>query len=351
MAKLTIPGVAVRGISAAVPRQVEENVKVYEKWGGYEAFVNTTGVARKRRAPEEVCSSDLCAAAAGRLLAGLGWQPSEVEALVFVSQTPDYRLPATSCLLQQRLGLPQTCFTLDISLGCSGWVYGMSVVGSLMQNGTIKKGLLLAGDTVLKLCSEHDKSTYPLFGDAGSCTALEYTGDEADEMNLSLYSDGGGSDVIITPAGGMRRRETSESFIEEDRGEGIRRSPLDIAMEGMSVFTFGISKAPKVVNELLEATGESREDIDCFTFHQANRFMNEKIRKKLKLTEEQVPYSMDDFGNTSCASIPLTLVTRRADQLRNSKMSHAACGFGVGLSWGAVRFDTDHICVPDLIEI
>lgn len=342
---------SVKGIAAAVPSQIEDNAVVYRKWGGVESFIATTGVEHKRKSSPDLCSSDLCAAAAEKLIDELHWDKSEIGALIFVSQTPDYRLPATSCLLQHRLSLPQTCLTLDISLGCSGWVYGMSVIASLMSGGSIKKGLLLCGDTVLKLCSENDKSTYPLFGDAGTCTVLEYDPLADEPMTFCLYTDGSGANVIITPEGGMRNRETPGSFTSQVVGDGIVCTPLDIAMDGMSVFTFGISKAPKVVKELLDLTGELKEDIDYYTFHQANRFMNEKIRKKLGLSPEQVPYSMDDFGNTSCASIPLTLVTRRADQLRTKPLKHVACGFGVGLSWGAVRFNTKNVIVPKLIEI
>ena len=320
------------------------------KSGGGEQFIATTGVKQQRVASESVTSSDLCFEAAEKLIAELNWEKAEIDALVFVTQSPDYRTPASSCILQDRLGLPQSCFTLDISLGCSGWVYGLSVIASLMQSGGIRRGLLLAGDTVLKMCSSEDKSTYPLFGDAGTCTAVEFD-PEAFPMTFAMHTDGSGAEAIIVPSGGFRNRESPESFEMVDYGEGIVRNSLQVSMEGMSVFTFGISKAPKVVNELLGVIGENSNDIDYFTFHQANLFMNEKIRKKLKLHEEQVPYSLDEFGNTSCASIPLTLVVRCADVLRFRKLRHVGCGFGVGLSWGAVRFDTDKIAVPELIEI
>ena len=351
MAFLDIKHLSICGIASAVLSRVEENSQVYSKWNGYEQFVSTTGIYQKRRAPKFITSSDLCFAAAEKLIAELGWVKEEVEALVFVSQTPDYYLPSTSCLLQQRLGLPQTCLALDISLGCSGWVYAMSVITSLMQGGTIEKRLLLAGDTILKFCSDEDKSTYPLFGDAGTCTALEFDNTKENSMIFSLCTDGSGAESIIVVDGGARNQVSLGSFNRENCEEGIIRNRLQIAMDGMSVFTFGISKAPKIVNSLLDYTGEDRDSIDCFTFHQANLFMNEKIRKKLKLSPQQVPYSLNEFGNTSCASIPLTLVTRRAEELRHGKMKHIGCGFGVGLSWGAVRFDTDKIVVPEIIEL
>lgn len=350
MAFLEISNVKVAGLAACVPSFVEENVNVYKKWGGYESFLSTTGIERRRKAAPSVCSSDLCLGAAHALMNELGWDAAEVDALVFVSQTPDYIVPATSCILQQRLGLSENCYTLDISLGCSGWVYGMSVLASLMQGGTIKKGLLLCGDTILKVASPDDKSTYPLFGDAGTVTALECA-EEPATMRFSFNTDGNGYEAIIIRDGGYRNPVLAKSFEYTERGEGMLSNKLQVELNGMDVFSFGISKAPTSVNGLVQHYGIDKEEVDCFTFHQANLFMNEKIRKKLKLPAEKVPYSLRDFANTSCASIPLTLVTQRADVLKSGKMKHIACGFGVGLSWGSVYFETNKIKVPELVEI
>lgn len=350
MAFLETSNVKVAGFAACVPSLVEENVDVYKKWGGYESFLFTTGIERRRKSAVSVCSSDLCIGAARALLNKLGWEAGDIDALVFVSQTPDYILPATSCILQQKLGCSENCYTLDISLGCSGWVYGMSVLASLMQGGTIQKGLLLAGDTTTKVNSLDDKSTYPLFGDAGTATALECT-EEAPTMKFSFNTDGNGYEAIIIRDGGYRNPVSVKSFDYVERGNGMLNNRLQVELNGMDVFSFGISKAPSSVNGLLQHYGIDKETVDCFTFHQANLFMNEKIRKKLKLPVEKVPYSLRDFANTSCASIPLTLVTQRAEALKTGKMKHVACGFGVGLSWGSVYFETDKIKVPELVEI
>lgn len=318
--------------------------------GGVKAFSESTGIKARRRSEGGITSADLCQASAEQLIAQLGWDKKEIEALVFVTQTPDYILPATSCLLQEKLGLSDSCYTLDISLGCSGWVYALSVISALMQNGTIKKGILLAGDTITKFCSPEDKSTYPLFGDAGTATALEYT-DGCEGLKFVFNTDGAGYETIIISEGAYRNPVTEESLREKDCGENKLRRGIDLQLDGMNVFSFGITKAPKSVRQLCEHFDIDKEKVDVFTFHQANMMMNEMIRKKLKLQEEKVPYSMDDFGNTSCASIPLTLVSREADRLRTEKLSHIACGFGVGLSWGSVYFETDRIIVPELIEI
>lgn len=320
------------------------------KMGGYEDFFSTVGIENRRKASVDICSSDLCIAAAERLIAELHWDKSEIDIVVFVTQTPDYITPATSCIIQQKLGLSENCYTLDISLGCSGWVYALSVIAALMQSGSMKKGLLLAGDTILKFCSSEDKSTYPLFGDAGTATALAYVEKDV-SLKFSLHTDGSGYEAIIIRDGGYRHEVTPESLEMKSYGEGIFRNRLDLELDGMSVFSFGISKAPKVVNELIEHYSLDKDDVDYYTFHQANLFMNEKIRKKLKLVPEKVPYSLKDFGNTSCASIPLTLVTQVRGELQNRLLQHIACGFGVGLSWGSVYFETDNIICPELIEL
>lgn len=325
---------------------------IYQRFinGGVNAFSESTGIKARRRAECGTTSADLCQASAEKLIAQLGWDKKEIEALVFVSQTPDYILPATSCLLQEKLGLSENCYTLDISLGCSGWVYALSVIAALMQNGTINKGLLLAGDTITKFCSPEDKSTYPLFGDAGTATALEYN-DKCDGLKFVFNTDGAGYETIIIRDGAYRNPVDEESLRLKDCGENKLRRGIDLELDGMNVFSFGITKAPKSVRQLCEHFGIDKDKVDLFTFHQANLMMNEMIRKKLKLPEDKVPYSMDDFGNTSCASIPLTLVSREADRLRTEKLSHIACGFGVGLSWGSVYFETDSIIVPELIEL
>ena len=347
---LKFNNVVVRGIAACVPSCIRENraLSIFGEEGA-DNFIKSVGVERSRTASYSECSSDLCVAAAERLIAGLGWKRDDIECLVFVTQTPDYVLPATSCLLQNRLGLSQKCICLDISLGCSGWVYAMSTAAAYVSAG-LKKALVLAGDTITKLCSPNDKSTFPLFGDAGTATALEYSSDYTAGMTFELAVDGSGSDVIIVPDGGFRNVVSENSFVEKTKTEGIRLNNLQLHLEGMDVFTFGISKAPSIVSLLLNETGIDKDSVDYYVFHQANLFMNEKIRKKLRLPDEKVPYSLKNFGNTSCASIPLTMVTEMRNELYDRQLSIVACGFGVGLSWGAFHFTTEKIVCPELIE-
>lgn len=307
MAFLNIPSVSIRGVVSCVPAKVDNNRDYNLPQEDIERFIDTVGVERKRIVDDDVCTSDLCVRAAERLISELGWDKNDISFLIFVTQTPDYITPATSCIIQHRLGLSNECFTQDISLGCSGWVYGLSTLASLVTLSR-GKGLLLVGDTISKFISKEDKSTWMLFGDAGSATAVEY-----DETSMGfqfhLASDGEGYETIMIRDGGYRNPVTNDSLTMESFGAGISHNRLQLVLDGMNVFTFGISKAPKSIKSLIEHFNIDPATIKQYFFHQANMLMNEKIRSKLKLTPEQVPYSLRQYGNTSCATIPLTMCT------------------------------------------
>ena len=344
MAFLEFENVRIAGFSAGVPKYIAVNESVASKDYDAADFIATTGVRERRIG--DFTTSDLCLAAAEQLLLDLQWKKEEIGALIFVSQTPDYILPATACILQDRLGLNKECYALDISLGCSGWVYGLSVVAGLLSEKGITKALLLAGDAKKRAKSDPD----PLFGHAGTVTAVEYCAG-ASGFKFHVGTDGSGYDAIITPDGGSRNQFTEESLKLVQGEGGVLRHRLQTVMKGMDVFAFGITVVPKTVKKLLEKHQIDINSIDYFIFHQANRMMNEKIRKKLKLSEEKVPYCMQDFGNTSSASIPLTIVTQISDVVRTRSLHNLACGFGVGLSWATVLFDTDRIVVSELVEL
>ena len=350
MAYLSFPNVRVVGTSACVPKEIDDNrtsplIPEAER----DNLIQQIGILQKRIAPEGLCSSDLCYTAAEKLIAELGWEKGDIGALVFVSQTPDYILPATACVLQDRLGLSVECMSLDVSLGCSGWVYGMSTVASLISGGNIKKALLLVGDLGTRTNSPRNRSDFPLFGDAGTCTALVY--DETSEgLKFHLGTDGSGKDAIIVPEGGYRT-PFNDKTLEWKAVEGGFAQGIHARMDGMSVFSFAITKGPKSIKGLCERYGIDINSVDSFFLHQANKLITDKIRKKLKVEEDKCPISMDYFGNTSCATIPLTMVVRRQKDLSSSLQRNIGCAFGVGLSWGSVYFETNKIVVPDLIEI
>lgn len=349
MALLSSRNVRIAGVSACVPKNVEENNagSLFEREKESTAFITLTGIERHRIADAKCTTSDLCYEAAKRLLKDLNWDLDTIDALLFVSQTCDYVLPATACIMQQRLGLNKECHAMDISLGCSGWTYGLNVLSALLSTGCIKRGLLLSGDTSSKFASPKDRSTWPLFGDAGSATALEYAAN-ANGMNFHCATDGSGYEAILIPDGGYRNQADHHS-LECDPVTG--RNKLNLVLNGMDIFSFAINEVPDSVKKLLAYSGKTIHEIDYYLFHQANRQLNEFIRKTLRIEEEKCPYSLADFGNTSSASIPLTMVTGLRDKLVNEKLQLVGCGFGVGLSWCSVFFETENIVVSELVEI
>ena len=346
MAYLHYSNVRIAGIAAGVPKTVKSNLTDEEnisKDYTPEEFVKTTGVV-ERHLSDTLCTSDLCFAAAEKLIAELQWDKSEIGALVFVSQTADYILPATSCILQERLGLSRECYATDCALGCSGWVYGLSQVMGLLCTGEIKKALLLCGDAKKRAKAPFD----PLFGHAGTATALEYL-EGAKDIHFHFGTDGSGYDAIITPDGGSRNQVSPKSF-EYEEIEGKMYHRMMTRMNGMDVFSFAISTAPKSVKRLAEHFAFDYQEADYFVFHQANMKINNMIIKKLKLDEAKVPSCMLHYGNTSSASIPLTIVTQLQGKLQNPT-KFVCCGFGVGLSWGTVAFETENIVVPKVVLV
>lgn len=348
MAFLEFKNVRIAGISAGVPKRILSNL-VPDSTDGFsseyspEDFVKTTGV-QERHVSDNLCTSDLCYFAAEKLIKDLNWDKKDIEALIFVSQTADYVLPCTSCILQDRLGLSKECYATDGTLGCSGWVYGLSQVLSLLSSGTIKKALLLCGDAKKRAKGPRD----PLFGHAGTATAVEYQ-EGASGFQFHFGTDGSGYDAIITPDGGSRNQVSADSFkLEEVEGKMMHR--MQTRMKGMDVFSFGITTPPKSIKRLAEHYGFNYMDSDYLILHQANMKMNNMIAKKLKFSPEKVPSCMLHFGNTSSASIPLTIVTELREKCK-SKTRFLCCGFGVGLSWGTVAFEAEDMIISELVEV
>lgn len=352
MAFLEFKNVRIAGIAAGVPKNIADNLhpsKDDAVSSDYspEEFVKTTGV-KERRVSFDLTTSDLCYAAAEKLIKDLGWEKKDIGAIIFVSQTPDFILPATSCILQDRLGLSKECYATDMSLGCSGWVYGLSSAVSLLSNGTINKALVMCGEAKARFKGKKRRLN-PLFGSAGTVTAVEYK-DNAPGLMFHMGTDGSGFDAIITPDGGSRNPATKDSFKKEII-DGRVTSRLQSRMKGMDVFSFGITTAPKSVKKLSEHFGFDYLDADWFVFHQANMKMNNLIAKKLKLPMEKVPSSMYHFGNTNGASIPMTIVAELKEKAGNKPTFFVCCGFGVGLSWATVAFKSDNLLISDLVEV
>ncbi len=351
MAFLSLNNVSVKGISACVPKNVESNldydwISLQER----ELLIKTTGIKYRRIASSDVCTSDMCYESAIALLNEAKIDRKDIEILIFVSQSPDYFLPATSIILQDRLQLPKTTMAFDIQLGCSGYVYGLSIISNLMSTGKFKKGLLLVGDKSSFSQSKKDKSTYPIFGDAGTATLLEYN-EDADKMDFNLQSDGSGYKSIMITDGGTRNPYNSESEKMVEIEPGIIKSAKNLVLDGLEVFNFSLREVVPNINGLLNYSNTTLDDYDYFVFHQANKLITETIRKKLKLAPEKIPYSLYDYGNTSSASIPLTIVTQMGELVKNNSFTILLSAFGVGLSWASARIKISNIVCPKLIEI
>jgi len=340
----TLRDVKIKGMACAVPENIVESAGFNERFGAenVEKFVKMTGVRQRHVASPQQTASDLCFAVADRLLTELEWERDSVGAVVFVSQSPDYRLPATACVLHKRLGLGENCVAFDVNLGCSGYVYGLFIAASLMASGDIERVLLLAGDTS-GFVSPNDRSTAMLFGDGGSVTAMEK--DPGAEIHYLFYTRGDGFKNLLIPSGACRNMDGSKIITE--REDGNQRSDFDLYMNGAEIFSFTITDVPLAINQFLSHFKLTVDAIDMFVLHQANLFMLKHIAKKIGVPFEKVPLTIDRFGNTSVTSIPLTIVDQCAGMARKDELKLILSGFGVGLSWGVVSLELDaSVCLP-----
>lgn len=337
MAFLKIDNVALKGIAACVPPKLVENKDsaLFDDPKELERYISTIGVKQRYVAEDGICSSDLCQAAAEKLLKETNTDKSEIGCLIMVTQTPDYIFPATACILQDRLGLPTDCMSFDITMSCPGWIYGLSVMSSILSAGKIKKGLLLVGETSTKAKSPYDRVNL-LAGDAGTATILEYK-DGASPLYFNMHTDGSNYRSLIIPDGGYRNPVTPESFKYHECKDGTLRNNLNANMEGEDILSFAMHAAPKCIKGLLEHYGIAKEDIDYFLIHQANQMINKLIQKRLKVDDEHCPYNIAEFGNSSSTTIPLIIVNKLQESFGGKKV--AACGFGTGLAWGALYFE------------
>jgi 3-oxoacyl-[acyl-carrier-protein] synthase-3 len=352
MGLLTYNGVGISGAAAAVPRHVINNYEhdLFFNKEEIREVIDKIGVKERRFADEETCSSDLCHAAAEKLISGMNINREEIDLLIFISQTPDYRMPATSVLLQERLKLPTSTITFDVSLGCSAFLYGLTIAYSMISAGGIRKALILDGETRSKVYSQKDRKTGFLFGDGGVAALIE-KGDKFGKSWFSLNSDGSRESLIKIPAGGYRKMSSSETVAEKVVDEyGNIRSEEQGYMNGADVFNFVIREVPRDFKRLLDYSEIDINTVDYFVFHQANSYINGFIARKLKLPGEKVPSTIDKYGNTSSVSIPLTVVSELKGMLNTNKRLLLS-GFGVGLSWGTAIVNVDNCFISEIVEV
>lgn len=340
----TLRHVRFAGMASCVPKRVLSNLTDCPPSlrSERERLVRNIGIETRRICPPWQCFSDLALVAAERLLADLRWTREEVDALIVVTQSPDYLIPSTAIILQDRLGLPQTTIAYDVNLGCSAYPFGLHLLGNMLASGSIRKALLLVGD---KCASERE----PLFSDAATATALEFR-EDAPPMVFDLNSDGSGFKAILLPVGGHREPYAFHHGIPTRDEHGQLRYPGDLVLDGAAVLSFSTQRVPPAVERTLSYAGRTLDEIDFLVFHQANRMINETIRKKLRLPEERVPSTLREFGNTSGASIPVTITARLHETLRARRHTLLLGGFGIGLSWGTCIIELEGACLPALIE-
>ena len=335
--KVILKNVQLKAVSSWLPTNKLEMTDLGTVYGETEVanIIKATGVERARIADKDMCSSDMCLYAAENLIEKEGIEKSEIDGLVFVSQTTDWILPATSISLQDRLGLSKDTVCIDIHYGCSGFIYGLFQAATWISTGACRNVLVLAGDTTSQMINPNDKSLRMVFGDCGTASLVSI-GDT--EMGFHVQSDGSGSDRLIVPAGGFRTpisEETSKLEWDEDKNG---RSQNDLFMDGMAIFNFAITKVHKNINALIEEMKWSKDDVGFYALHQANEFMVNYVRKKLKIKSDIAPTNCRNYGNTGPATIPLLLSDVCSSEEYNLQKTIMS-GFGVGLSWGSVAAD------------
>ena len=345
-------GIGISAMAGAVPSHIIENLKCTEFFPQEQVneVVEKVGVYERRFADAQTCSSDLCFAAAQKLFADNDIDRSEIDLLVFISQTQDYRMPATACTLQHRLGLPNSCIAFDINLGCSAFIYGMSVVYSMMQSSGLRKALILDGETRSKVYGPRDRRSAFIFGDGGVAALVERD-EKFGETTLSLNSDGSRADLIMIKAGGYRHPSTPETLKERVVDEyGNMRSEEQGYMKGGDVFNFVIREIPRDLKKTLAESGKTVDELDYIVFHQANNFINSYIAKKMKLDVNKIPHTIEKFGNTSSVSVPLTIVSELRGKLEGSKILMLSA-FGVGMTWASAIASFVDTKISEIVEV
>lgn len=331
--RCTIQGVAVRSIAAALPaKRVDVVADLQEKFGAEEMrkVSSSTGIKAFRQVTDQT-TSDLCVAAVEQLRKVAGLDTGSVDALIFVTQTPDYLMPATGAVLQARLGLPQSAITFDINSGCAGFVHGLYLAASLISSGSVSRVLLLAGDTSTRLVDPEDRALRVLFGDAGTATVIEKAA-AAERMSFVMGTDGAGANCLIVEGRAFRAPQTQPQT-------GFLR------MDGIEVMNFGLREVPGTIDAVLDQHGWKKEEVDEFVLHQANAIMLQFIRRKIGVPADKLPIVMQETGNTGPASIPLAVTVQGS-----AKAKTVLCGFGVGLTWGAVACDLSATVVAPTVD-
>lgn len=350
MAFLKVNNVAIRGISACVPKNVEENRDLpFYGPGEAEQVIAAIGIERRHITTADQTASDLCYAAAENLIAELGWEKESIDLVAFCTQTGDYLNYPNSFVAHNKLGLSNNTICIDTFHGCPGWVVTLSSVASMLSAGVIKRAILLDGDTCSREIDASNREERPLFGDAGTAVALEYDkGTHPIYFNIETHSEDG--IALIHPHGGYRHPYTIQTLQKElDRKSGsLKKENNDSKMDSMDVFSFAITKVPKSIKQLCQEFDVHMSDVDFLVLHQANKLIVDAIAKRIKMPEEKVPLCLREYGNTTSASIPLTMVSACTNELAGSRQRILISAFGTGLSCATAYLETENIIIPPI---
>ena len=335
----------ILGVEYALGTETLSYEELEQRFGAdaMKKVMSGAGIRNRRVAAQGVLGSDMAVEAAQTLLATSGTDPASVDLLIHCTQSPDYFLPTTACIMHQRLGLSKTCAAFDLNLGCSQYVYALSVAHSMIQSGVANKALVTTGDNFTTTLHPMDRSIVPLMGDAGSATLIGPVPDARGFLGFELGTDGSGHHYLCIPDGGFRNPIGETSSIAATDAEGNTRAPRNFFMNGAAVFHFAISTVPKAIQALLGKLNLAHEQIDLFLFHQANKYMIDYLAKKLKIGPEKTHVHLEDIGNTSGTSMPIVL----KEAWKSGKVKPGSLVlmivFGVGLSWAAtvVRWPDD----------
>jgi 3-oxoacyl-[acyl-carrier-protein] synthase-3 len=348
MAKITFDNAKISAIVTTVGDKKISLDSEMDKFGYDEKSLKrlkkSIGLDTRYIASEGVCTTDLCYESAKDLLDKIDCK-DDIEALLFVTQSADYKVPSSAIIMQDRLGLPKSIIAYDINLGCSGFVMGLYTAYSFINSG-MKKVLLLVGDVNRAFSSENDKAFAPLMGDAGSAILVERS-ESKTKSDFVMYSDGSGYEHLIAPAGGCRVPSSSDSREERVQEDGCIRSSEDLVMNGKEVFNFAVRTVPPLIDELFEYAKVDKDSIDYFVLHQANKYILQNIQRKLDVDISKVPMETGVvYGNQNSASIAGTINGFLNKEFETQKLNVVFAGFGIGLSWGAVYLELDNIYAP-----
>ena len=329
---------AIKAITSHLPDSELTNDQLAAEFDGVAAgsIYDKTGIRVRRIAADGECASDLGVAAARKLFDTGVCKPEDIDFLLFCTQSPDYFLPTSACVMQDALGLRTDSGAIDINQGCSGYIYGLAVAKSLIESGTARNVLFITADTYSKFINVRDRSLRTLFGDGATATYVEAVESDRETVGPFIFgSDGSGKTELILPAGGLRQPVDDAARVETKDEQGNWRSACNLYMNGGSVFNFTMRIVPATIEQLLAKSGLTLDQIDYFIPHQANKFMLERLRMKLKIPADKFFCDMEKTGNTVSSSIPIAFEMAKDRGLVKTGDKVALIGFGVGLSWGA----------------